>query len=142
MKKLVALVLLLVLFVSGCGGNNELFDVNHEVYSKGNIEITTEKQNYSKKDKEIKYSIKNIGSEENFVNSDDNCFELHILKDGEWKRVGTKEEHCWTEVALVMPAGHVEERKISLDVFYNLPLESGEYRIVVEQQASNTFEIK
>lgn len=142
MKKIIiALVILLAVFLGGCA-SNELQDVNYEVYSEGNVVITTENESYSKNAKEIKYSIKNIGSEESFVNSDPYCFELHMLKDGEWKRVVTKTEHFWTEVALVMPAGHIEERKISLDEFYDLPLESGEYRIVVEQLASNTFEIK
>lgn len=144
MKKIVTLVIVLIAFlVTGCGeSNNQLFDIEHEIYPSPNLEIVTEKDTYSKDTKEIKYYIKNVGEDESGINSDENCFELHFLKDGQWKRVGTKVEHYWTDVAIYFPAGHVEERKITLDEYYNLPLESGEYRIVVEQQVSNTFKIK
>ncbi len=143
MKKIFTILVLMIMFVlSACSKNsNELFDIDYETYSSQTLKIVTEKEVYSVKDTEISYSITNIGHEEGFINSDSNCFVLHKLVDGEWKRVGEKTDHYWTEVALMLAPGQVETREINLEEYYFLPLEKGEYRIAIEGLASNTFKI-
>lgn len=83
----------------------------------------------------------NISDDEAWINSDDNCWELNKLVDGKWKRVGEKIDRLWTDLAQLLPSKESEIRKINLDEYFYLPLEKGEYRIVVENIVSNTFEI-
>ena len=147
MRKIVIFFILitLVLLVS-CSKESEnlntLYDINYQTNSDDSLEFKTEKQIYTKDDKVIKYTIKNIGDTENTINSDEYCFDLHILKDGEWKRVGTKIDHYWTEVALILQPNQVENREINLEEYYHLPLSEGTYRICIENILSDTFEIK
>ena len=105
------------------------------------VSFVTEKESYSTEDTVIKYSVTNISDDEICIAGDDNCFELHKLVDGEWKRVVTKTEHNWNEIGLVLMPNQTEKREINLTDFYDLPLEKGEYRICMEYFASNTFEI-
>ena len=121
--------------------SNELFDIAIEPYSSDDLKIITEKDRYSLTDKVIKYSITNISSEENCIAGDDDCFTLQKLVDGKWKRVGTKKEHYWNELGLIMNSNQTEQREIDLNEYFYLPLDKGTYRITVESLVSNTFEI-
>ena len=120
---------------------NELFDITTEPISSEALKIVIEKETYSIEDKVIKYSITNTSDFEQSIAGDDDCFSLQILVDGEWKRIGTKKEHYWNSLGLILPSGETEQREIDLDEYFNLPLEKGTYRIAVENLASNTFKI-
>lgn len=120
---------------------NELFDITTEPISSEALKIVIEKETYSIEDKVIKYSITNTSDFEQSIAGDDDCFSLQILVDGEWKRIGTKKEHYWNSLGLILPSGETEQREIDLDEYFNLPLEKGTYRIAVENLASNTIKI-
>lgn len=121
--------------------SNELLDISTEPYSSATLKIVTEKKIYSIQDKVIKYSITNIDDEEHCVAADDDCFSLHMLVDGEWKRVGTKIEQNWNALAKILNPTQTEHREIDLEKYFNLPLEKGTYRLAVEHLVSNAFEI-
>ena len=143
MKKLsVILVALVLLLLSACSeSKNPLYDFEGEINTYGEIKIVTEKEKYTADDTIIRYTITNTGAFDAWINSDHGCFTLHKKVDGVWKRVGTKVDQFWHDLALGLPAGESETREINLDEYFYLPLESGEYRIVVEDIASNTFEV-
>ncbi len=136
-----ALIFSITFTFSACSGGNKLYDINREPYTNDLLKFVTEKEKYSVDDIVIRYSVTNTGNEESGINSDDACFELHKLVDSKWKCVGTKVDHYWTDAALILMPNQVETREINLDEYYNLPLEKGVYRIVIEGLASNTFEI-
>ena len=143
MKKLsVILVALVLLLLSACSeGNNPIYDFDGEINAYSEIKIVTEKEKYTADDTIIRYTITNTGAFDAWINSDHGCFTLHKKVDGVWKCVGTKVDQFWTDLALGLPAEESETREINLDKYFYLPLESGEYRIVVEDIASNTFEV-
>ena len=120
---------------------NELFDLTTEPNSSETLKIVTEKEIYSIEDKVIKYSITNLSDFEQCIAGDDDCFSLQMLVNDEWKRVGTKKEHYWNSLGLILPSMDTEQREINLDEYFNLPLNKGTYRIAVENLVSNTFEI-
>ena len=120
---------------------NELFDLTTEPNSSVTLKIVTEKEIYSIEDKVIKYSITNLSDFEQCIAGDDDCFSLQMLVNDEWKRVGTKKEHYWNSLGLILPSMDAEQREINLDEYFNLPLNKGTYRIAVENLVSNTFEI-
>ncbi len=121
---------------------NKLFDINKEHYYKsGNLKFSFEKERLAADEKVIRYCITNIGEKENAIAGDSECFELQKLVDGEWKAVGTKIDHYWTEPALILPPDAVEEREIDLEKYFFLPLDKGEYRISVEYLVSHSFEV-
>ena len=150
MKRLsIVFIALALLLLAACGENvketqktNSLYDLSYEISVYENIKIVTEKEKYTTEDKVIRYTITNVSEEDGWINSSHDCFTLHKKVDGEWKRVGTKIEHAWTEMALCLPAGESETREINLDEYFYLPLEKGEYRIVVENIVSDIFEIE
>lgn len=127
--------------ISSYPKSNELFDITAEPYSSDTLKIVTEKGTYSIEEKVIKYSITNIDDEEHGIAADDDCFSLQKMVDGQWKRVGTKNEHSWNSLGQILNPKQTEQREIDLDEYFNLPLDEGTYRIVVEGLASNTFEI-
>ena len=136
------LVVAILLTLSACSlQKNKLYDINREPYTNNSIKFVTDKEKYSADDTVIRYSVTNISDEESGINSDSNCFELHKLVDGKWKRVGTKIDHFWTDAALILMPNQTETREIKLEDYFHLPLENGKYRIAVEGLVSNTFEI-
>lgn len=141
MKKISILFVLMILITLSACSQNKLFNINYETYSSDNFKFVTEKESYSSEDTVIRYTITNISNEETTVNSDANCFELHRLVNGEWKRVGTKIDHGWTEEALILEPNQMETREIDLEKYYHLPLEKGKYQICIEALVSDTFEI-
>lgn len=142
MKKIAILfVVIALLLLSGCRKSNELFDISYEATYSENLKFVTEKEKYSIEDTTICFTITNVSSQEQSIAADSGCFSLEKLENDEWKRVGTKIEHAWNSLALILPPGGTEEREIKLDKYFYLPLEKGEYRITVEYIASNKFEV-
>ena len=141
-NRLLGFILVLsVLLLSSCGQKeNKYFKLKGEFQTSKTLKIVT-KESYEEDCMVIDYYISNIGFEEHSIAGDDNCFELHKLVDGEWKRVGTKTDHAWNLIALILEPHQVEERQIKLEDYFHLPLESGEYRIAVGTYLSNTFTI-
>lgn len=142
MKKTAIFFVVVMLFLlSGCQKSNKLFDIDNQAKISQNLKLVTEKEEYSETNTVIRYAITNISDFEQCIAGDDNCFSLEKLVDGEWKRVGTKIDHAWNSLGLILPPGKIEAREIKLDDYFYLPLEKGEYRIEVEGIASNTFKI-
>lgn len=141
-KRLLGFILVLsVLLLSSCGQKeNKYFKLKGEFQTSETLKIVT-KESFEEDCTVIDYYISNIGFEEHSIAGDDNCFELHKLVDGEWKRVGTKTDHAWNSIALILEPHQVEERQIKLEDYFHLPLESGKYRIAVGEYLSNTFKI-
>ena len=142
MKKLVVfLLVVMVLTLSGCSKEeNKLYRLKGEYETSEDLRIVAHKE-YSAEDTKLDYYITYLGDGEGCVADDHNCFELHKLVDGKWKRVGTKVNQEWNDMALVMEPHQVDERKIELDDYFYLPLEAGEYRIAVGTYLSNVFTI-
>lgn len=143
MKKIsIIFVVMALLLLTSCSVNrNKLFDISYEAVSSENLKFVTEKRKYSTEDTTIRYFITNISNQEQFIAGDSSCFSLEKLENGEWKRVGTKTEHAWNSLGLVLMPNQTEEREIKLNDYFHLPLERGKYRISVERIASNTFEV-
>ena len=141
-KRLLGFILVIaVLLLSSCGQKeNKYFKLKGEFQTSKTLKIVT-KESFEQDCTVIDYYISNVGFKEHSIAGDDNCFELHKLVDGEWKRVGTKNDHEWTLVALILEPHQTEERQIKLEDYFHLPLESGEYRIAVGTYLSNTFTI-
>ena len=141
-KLLIFLAVILILTLTACTQpNNPLFDIENTFNTTLPIKIVTDKEVYSADDTVIRFTITNTGDSEGSIAADSGCFTLQKLVDNEWKRVGTKTEHCWTALALILPPDATEEREIKLNDYFNLPLDKGTYRIAVEYLLSNTFEI-
>ncbi len=142
MKKLVVFLLVaIILTLSGCSKEeNKLYRLKGEYETSKDLQVIAHRE-YSLEDTELNYYITYLGDEEGAVADDHNCFELHKLVDGKWKRVGTKVNQEWNDMALVMEPHQVDERKIELDDYFYLPLEAGEYRIAVGTYLSNVFTI-
>lgn len=140
---IICLLVFIILFTfSACSiYKNKLYDLDREIHTFDGVKCVTEKEKYSSEDTVIRYTITNVTNEEAWINSDDTCFELQKKVDGKWKRVGTKIDHYWTQVAQLLPPGETETREINLDEYFYLPLEKGKYRILIENIVSNTFEI-
>ena len=143
MKKIsILFVVMTLLLLSACSANrNKLFEISYQAEVSDKLEFVTEKEKYSAEDTTIHFTITNISEQEQTIAADSGCFSLEKLENGEWKRVGTKIEHAWNSLALILPPKATEEREINLDEYFYLPLDKGEYRITVERMASNTFEV-
>ena len=127
--------------LSACSNANELADINRDTTSSKKLEFVTEKEKYSKEDTVIRYSVTNITDKEQAIAGDENCFTLEKLVDGEWMWVGTKIDHAWNALAMILPPGQTETREIDLQEYFHLPLDKGEYRIVMEGMYSNSFTV-
>lgn len=141
-KRLLGFILVIaVLLLSSCGQKeNKYFKLKGEFQTSETLKIVT-KESFEEDCTVIDYYISNIGFEEHSISGDENCFVLHKLVDGEWKRVGTKNNHEWTLDALILEPHQTEERQIKLEDYFHLPLESGKYRIAVGEYLSNTFTV-
>ena len=146
-RKLYIPITLMLLFaivfsLSSCSlHKNKLYDLEREIHIYESVKCVTEKDKYSAEDTVIRYTMTNISDKEAWINSDNNCFELQKQVDGKWKWVGTKVDQIWTDAAQLLPSNESETREINLQEYFYLPLEKGEYRILVENIVSNTFEI-
>lgn len=142
MKKIFFIfVVAIIVVLSSCSKNNKLFDINYEAAVSDKLLFVTENEVYKQDDMEIAYTITNICDAEWCIAGDPNCFRLEKLVNGEWKRVGRKNDEGWNYSAQILQPGETEMRKIILEEYFYLPLEKGEYRISIEDIVSNTFEI-
>lgn len=145
MKKLVVVLLALaLLLLSACSAKtNKLYDIKYQISEPPYeyMTVVTEKEKYSTEDTVIEYSITNTSDKKIGICEDSQCFVLHKLENGEWKYVGTKIEHEWGYSALILSPNQTETREINLEKYYHLPLEKGVYRIYIDTEVSNTFEI-
>lgn len=143
MKKIAICFIIIVLTaLTACGSKkNPLYDIEHQISNYTDIKCVTEKETYSKADTVIQYTLTNVTDDEAWINPDNACFDLQKQVDDVWKSVGTKIDHYWTEVAMLLPPGESEIREIKLDNYFYLPLDEGTYRIEVEGILSNTFKI-
>lgn len=154
MKKYILLlaIFLIVPLFSSCAPkpNNELLPIEEaNKYSiNSDVVVTTEKNVYSTEDTVIKYIISNPTSEERTYGEH---VYLHKLQDGKWYEVAFKEEDdviiVFNDIAYFLPSHQEASRELNLAFYYNLPLEKGEYRIIlgkwgVSATVSNTFTIE
>ena len=139
---IVILVFAIVFTLSACSGQkNKLHDIQHQISNYTDIKCITEKETYSKADTVIRYTLTNVTAKEAWINPDKACFDLQKQVDGVWKSVGTKVDHYWTEMAMLLPSGESETREINLEDYFYLPLDEGTYRIEIEGILSNNFEV-
>lgn len=141
MKKLFSIfVMLLICLLCPCGAQgNKLFDLSDEVYAPKGFTFKTDKAHYDRDVKEITLCITNTGDGEMAIGE---SFELHYKADGAWKKVGFKRDTAFNELAWIIPPVESHEATVKLDEYYNLPLKTGEYRIVKDGFTSNTFEVR
>ena len=70
-------------------------------------------------------------------------FVLYRLIDGAWESVSIKEGSMFYTMGNVVKSGLKREETLDIEKHYDLPLEPGEYRIVIDGcEKSNTFKIK
>lgn len=136
-KLLTVLIVLIICSLCSCTSKeNLLFDLNYEVKEPKNFTIITEQTKYNHDIKTISYSILNTGSEELAIGTE---FELHYKTNDGWKWVGFKKETYFEYLAFILYPGEDKIYQRELEEYFNLPLESGEYRIVQDGYASNVF---
>lgn len=146
-KKLYASITLMLVFtilltLSACGKKaNKLYDIDKKIHSSGKVQCVTDKTTYSAEDTVIHYTLTNVTDSEISIPGDSGCFELHKLVDGGWKRVGTNCDIFVNDFVRILKPGESVVREITLDKYYYLPLEKGEYSVYVSGIYSNTFEI-
>lgn len=142
MPTIVIIVFAIIFTLSACSGQkNKLYDIQHQIPNYNDIKCATEKETYSKDVTVIRYTLTNVTEGEAWINPDKACFDLQKQVDGVWKSVGTKVDHYWTEMAMLLPPGESETREINLEGYFYLPLDEGTYRIEIEGILSNNFEI-
>lgn len=131
--------------VVGCSENNKLSPIDKQYTEADTLEIKTKKTEYSKDVKVIRYIIKNNSE---FKASYGTYVYLNMLKDGEWYTVEfNSEDYGFTDILFSLPAHEQTEEELHLENAFNLPLDEGEYRIVLEGDGnsatiSNTFTVK
>lgn len=138
MKRLISftLILLLLLALSAC---KPTYSTDTNTYSDA-VEITTDKESYPTNAKEIKFTVKNVSDGEECFG-----FKLQLLRncDGEWKKVDYNKEVAWIDLAQILEPGAECEKTMFLSEWYRLPLEKGEYKIVLSDYAvSNKFKVE
>ena len=141
MKKLIlnaAVVLCIVLIFSSCK-SNKLFESDTDLTVDSDLEILTEWDKYSAETEKIIYTITNKKSGE--ISCSAEGFSLQKFENDEWKTVGFKSDIVFNELAQILKSGEKTRREIKLSEYFHLPLEKGEYRIIVDYTPSNVFVI-
>lgn len=138
MKRLIAftVILLLLFALSGC---KPTYSTDTNTYS-DSLEIMTDKESYPTNVNEIKFTVKNVSDSEVAFG-----FKLQLLRDldGEWKKVDYNKEVYWIDLAQVLEPGAETEKTMTLSEWYRLPLEKGEYKIVLsDDTVSNKFKLE
>lgn len=141
----VCLIVILLLIVSGCGEKNKLSSLEKDYLKSSDLIVTTEKTEYSKEDTVIEYTISNVSP---FESGYGEYVYLNKLKDGEWYVVEfNSEDYVFCDIAWMLESQASSSRELNLANGFNLPLEDGEYRILIElgdntAAISNTFTVK
>ncbi len=133
-------IIFTLLILSSCGANeNALLDLERDIAQPQNFSFETERTEYGNDVKAISYLITDTSNEE--VTFATEAFELQYKTDDGWKIVAFKKDTEFNELATVLKPGESAKGEIQLEKYYNLPLSSGEYRIVKELYASNVFKV-
>lgn len=132
----IATVLCIVLMFCCCN-ENKVFESDIELIENSDLEIVTQSSEYSKDTKKVVYTITNKADKESSCSAEG--FSLQKLEDGVWMTVGFKKTIGFNALAQVLALGEKTQREIDLNEYFHLPLEKGEYRIIVDYTASNTF---
>lgn len=136
MKKAVCFVLAVLLCVCFAGCKKKSYSEDKTTHNPA-FKIVTEKEKYGKDDEMINYTVTNISNEDITFGVG---VQLSKKIDGEWKLVDYDKEVYFIEIAMILSPGEKAEKSIDLKEYYNLPLETGEYRIVLSSVAvSNLF---
>lgn len=124
MKKVFAVFLVILLFLSGCGGNKSL-GVSDTLITDTDI-LNMKITDFSNKD--IAVQIENVGKCEAGYGEP---YHLEFKKDGEWHILKPKEEWCFIEIFYILEAESNCTWGTNFENFYG-ELPSGEYRLVKE----------
>lgn len=136
------LLVLTLLTLCSCAEKNDLLDLESDVSEPTSFSFKTEYTEYDSDVEVISYTIENISSE--MVGINPHAFSLHYKCDGEWKLVAfdVDDDFYIYDILFGVEPDKPFESEIELTEYFNLPLESGEYRIVIEGFTSNVFTIK
>lgn len=136
-RSVLTILLVVIMFIfSGCSAR---YSTDTNIYS-DNLELKTEFEVYSVDVSEIKFKVKNVSDEEQAFG-----FKMHLLKnvEGEWKIVEYQKDVYWNDLAQVLESGAKTEKTMKLSEWYRLPLQKGEYKVVLSDDAvSNSFKIE
>lgn len=118
---------------------NALLESQENITQPQNFSFETEHSEYSNDLKTISYLITNTCDREIVFTTE--AFDLQYKTDDGWKVVAFKEDMAFYELSTVLKPNESSKEEIQLDKYYNLPLLSGEYRIIKDSYASNIFKI-
>lgn len=118
---------------------NDLSDSEENIAQPQNFSFKTEHTEYNNDVKIISYLITNICDEEIAFTTE--AFELQYKTEDRWKTVAFKEDTAFYELATVLKPNEISKEEIQPDKYYNLPLLSGEYRIIKDSYTSNVFKV-
>ncbi len=147
MKKIyLSILCFLLALLSSCGVlGNKLIPISYDtsvLNADSSLVCTTEFNEYTNDVKTFKYTIYNSDTAENWLSEK---IELHKYDEADkaWKFVSYSKEISFNLIARQILPQESIEMEIQLGEYYNLPLDSGEYRLVLDETvASNTFVIK
>lgn len=138
--KTFSVIVLLLFTLSSCTPKgNALLDLEDNILQPQKFSFETEYPEYSSDVKTISYIITNISDEVISVSTE--MFELQYKTDDGWKVVAFKEETGFTLLAIILKPNESTKVEIQLDQYYNLPLTSGEYRLIKNSYASTVFKV-
>ncbi len=124
MNKLIAAFLVLLMLLSGCGGNKSL-GVSEKVITDTDI-VTMKITDFSSKD--IAVEINNTGKCEAGYGE---AFSLEFKKDGEWHILEPKGEAAFIEILYILEAESTCTWGHNFEYIYG-ELPEGEYRLIKE----------
>lgn len=131
-------IIFTLLTLSSCvAKENALLDLEENIAQPQNFSFKTEHTEYNNDIKTISYIITNTCDEEIVFTTE--AFELQYKTDDGWKVVAFKEDMAFYELSTVLKPNEISTEEIQLDQYYNLPLLSGEYRIIKDSYTSNVF---
>lgn len=133
-------IIFTLLTLSSCvAKDNALLDLEENIAQPQKFSFKTEHTEYNNDVKTISYIITNNCDEEIVFTTE--AFELQYKTDDGWKVVAFKKDMAFYELSTVLKPNESSTEEIQLDQYYNLPLLSGEYRIIKDSYTSNVFEV-
>lgn len=138
--KAILFIIFALLTLSSCvAKENDLLDSEENIAQPQNFSFKTEHTEYRNDVKTISYLIINTCDEEIVFTTE--AFELQYKTDDGWKIVAFKEDVAFYELSTVLKPNETSKEEIQLEKYYNLPLSSGEYRIIKDSYTSNVFKV-
>lgn len=133
-------IIFTLLTLSSCvAKDNALLDLEENIAQPQKFSFKTEHTEYNNDVKTISYIITNNCDEEIVFTTE--AFELQYKTNDGWKVVAFKKDMAFYELSTVLKPNESSTDEIQLDQYYNLPLLSGEYRIIKDSYTSNVFEV-